>query len=148
MTNQRLVFLNRVALSERQAERIKEGRIIDSSENRKTWPFSAVGCEQLLMTVWVEKIVKKFMVVRTPAQKFRKKEVLPPWLRAKKMKSQPCWGLKITFDEGRNCSQGLKIPFKRITSLLEKCDQGCVHNLGLTTPENWLLSILITLFPV
>jgi len=148
LTNQRLVFLNRVALSERQAERIKEGRITDSSENRKTWPFSAVGCEQLLMTVWVEKIVKKFMVVRTPAQKFRKKEVLPPWLRAKKMKSQPCWGLKITFDEGRNCSQGLKIPFKRITSLLEKCDQGCVHNLGLTTPENWLLSILITLFPV
>jgi len=137
-----------VALSERQAERIKEGRIIDSSENRKTWPFSAVGCEQLLMTVWVEKIVKKFMVVRTPAQKFRKKEVLPPWLRAKKMKSQPCWGLKITFDEGRNCSQGLKIPFKRITSLLEKCDQGCVHDLGLTTPENWLLSILITIFPV
>ena len=148
MTNQRLVFLNRVALSERQAERIKEGRIINSSENRKTWPFSAVGCEQLLMTVWVEKIVKKFMVVRTPAQKFRKKEVLPPWLRAKKMKSQPCWGLKITFDEGRNCSQGLKIPFKRITSLLEKCDQGCVHNLGLTNLGSWLLSILITLFPV
>jgi len=137
-----------VALSERQAERIKEGRITDSSENRKTWPFSAVGCEQLLMTVWVEKIVKKFMVVRTPAQKFRKKEVLPPWLRAKKMKSQPCWGLKITFDEGRNCSQGLKIPFKRITSLLEKCDQGCVHNLGLTNLGSWLLSILITLFPV
>ena len=75
MTNQRLVFLNRVALSERQAERIKEGRIIDSSENRKTWPFSAVGWEQLLMTVCVGKIVKKFMVVRTPEQKFKKKEV-------------------------------------------------------------------------
>ena len=27
--------------------------------------------------------------------------------------------IKITFDESRNCSQGLKIPFKRITSLLE-----------------------------
>ena len=62
--------------------------------------------------------------------------------------SQPCWNLKITFDEGRNCSEGLKIPCTRITSLLENCDQGCVHNLGLTNPGNWLLSILITLFPV
>jgi len=84
------------------------------------------------MTVWVEKIVKKFMVVRTPEQKFKKREVLSPWPRAKKMESQPSGGLKITFDAGRNCSQGFKIPFKRITSLLEKCDQGCVHNLGLT----------------
>jgi len=74
-----------------------------------------VGCEQLLATIWVEKIVKKFMVVRTKEQKFKKKEVLPPWPRAKKMESQPWWGLKITFDEGRSYSQGLKIPFKGIT---------------------------------
>jgi len=60
---------------------------------------------------------------------------------AKKMESQPSWGLKITFDEGRSYPQGLKIPFKKITSLLEKCNQGCVHNLGLTNPGNWLLSI-------
>jgi hypothetical protein len=33
LTNQRLVFLNLVALSERQAERIKESCIIDSPEN-------------------------------------------------------------------------------------------------------------------
>jgi hypothetical protein len=56
--------------------------------------------------------------------------------------------IKITFDEGRDHSQGLKIPFIRITSLLEKYDQGCAYNLGLTNPGNWLLSILITLFPV
>ena len=74
LTNQRLVCLNRVALSEQQAERIKEGCIIDSQ----------------------------------------------------KMASQPCCDLKIKFDEGRNHSQGLKIPFTRITSLLEKCDRGCV----------------------
>jgi hypothetical protein len=66
LTNQRLVFLNRVELLERQAEGIKEGCIIDSPENKKIWPFSALGCEQLLMTVCVEKIVKKLMVVRTP----------------------------------------------------------------------------------
>jgi len=64
------------------------------------------------------------------------------------MESQPSWSSKITFDEGSNCSQGLEIPFKRITSLLDKCDQGCMHNLGLTNPGNWLLSIRITLFPV
>jgi hypothetical protein len=33
LTNQSLVFLNRVALSEWQAERIKEGCIIDFPEN-------------------------------------------------------------------------------------------------------------------
>ena len=71
-----------------------------------------MGCEQLLATIWVEKIVKKFMVVRTKEQKFKKKEVLPPWSRAKEMESQPSWGLKITFDEGRNYPQGLKIPLK------------------------------------
>jgi hypothetical protein len=71
-----------------------------------------VACEQLLEIVRVEKIVKKFMVVRTQEQKFKKKEVLPPWPRAKKMESQHSWGLKITFDEGRNYPQGLKIPLK------------------------------------
>ena len=69
MTNQRLVFLNWVALSERQAERTKEGCIVDSQ----------------------------------------------------KMASQPCCDLKIKFDEGRDHSPGLKIPFTRITSLFEKC---------------------------
>jgi len=67
------------------------------------------------MTVCIEKKVEKFTVVRTQSGNFKKKEVLPLWLRAKKMESQPSWGLKITFGEGRSCSQGLKIPFKRIT---------------------------------
>jgi len=58
------------------------------------------------MTVCVEKIVKKFMVVRILEEKFKKKEVLSPWLRVKKMESQLCWDLKIMFDEGRSCSQG------------------------------------------
>lgn len=30
------------------------------------------------------------------------------------MTSQPCGDSKITFDEGRNCSQGLEIPFTRL----------------------------------
>jgi hypothetical protein len=55
----------------------------------------------------VGKIVKKFMGVRTPEQKFKRKEGLPPWPRAKKMASQPCWDLKITFDEGKNYSKAL-----------------------------------------
>jgi len=75
----------------------------------------------------------------SPEQKFKGKEVLPPWPRAKKMESHPCCDLKITFDKDRNYSQGLKIPFAMITSLLENCDQGCAHNLGLTNPGNWLL---------
>jgi hypothetical protein len=91
----------------------------------------------------VEKIVKKFMVVRTPEHKFKKKEVLPPWPRAKKMESQLCWDLRITFDKGRNYSQGLKIPFVIpfvwITSLFENCDPGCAHNFGLANLGNWLL---------
>jgi hypothetical protein len=33
--------------------------------------------------------------------------------------------IKTTFYESRNYSQGLKIPFKRNSSILEKCDQGC-----------------------
>jgi hypothetical protein len=32
--------------------------------------------------------------------------------KVKKMKSLAYWDLEITFDEGKNCSQGLKIPFK------------------------------------
>jgi hypothetical protein len=56
----------------------------------------------------VGKIVKKFMVVRTPEQKFKRKEGLPPWPGAKKMESQPCCELKIKFDEGKNYTQRLK----------------------------------------
>jgi len=68
--------------------------------------------------------------------------------KGQKMAAPPCCDSKITFDKGRNYSQGLKIPFVRITSLLEKCAQGCAYNLGLANLGNWLLSILITLFPV
>jgi hypothetical protein len=64
------------------------------------------------MPICVEKPVKKFMVVRTPEQKFNQKEVLSPWPRVRKMESLAYWDLEIMFDEGRNCSQGLKIPFK------------------------------------
>jgi hypothetical protein len=85
-----------MALSERQAERIKEGCIIDSQ----------------------------------------------------KMASQTHCDLKIEFDEGRNHSQGIKNPVHKDYQPLRKVYQGCTPNLGLTTPENWLLSILITLFPV
>jgi hypothetical protein len=46
------------------------------------------------MIVCVGKVVKKFMVVRTTEQKFKKRGVLPPWLRVKKMESQPWVGLK------------------------------------------------------
>jgi hypothetical protein len=99
------------------------------------------------MTVCVGKNCQKVYGGTNSEQKFKRNEVLPSWPRAKKMESQPCWDLKIAFDEGKNHFKGLKIPFKRITSLLEKCDQGCVHSLGLTNPGNWLLSILITLFP-
>jgi hypothetical protein len=68
------------------------------------------------MTVCVGKVIKKFMVAQTPEQKFKKKVVLPPWPRAARMESQPSWDLKVTFDEGRNCSQELKIPFESITA--------------------------------
>jgi hypothetical protein len=44
--------------------------------------------------------------------------------------------IKIMFDENRNYSQGLKIPFKRNSSLLERCVQDCVHNLELTKLSN------------
>ena len=36
---------------------------------------------------------QKVTVVRTPEQKFERKEVLPSWPRAKKMASQPCLDL-------------------------------------------------------
>jgi hypothetical protein len=88
------------------------------------------------------------MVVRAPKQKFKRREGLPPWPRAKKMESQPCCDLKIKFDESKKLLSEIKIPFTRITNLVEKRGPGSVPNLGLTNPENWLLSILITLFPV
>jgi len=88
------------------------------------------------------------MVVRTPEQKFERKEGLPPWPRTKKMESQPCCDSKIKFDEGKKLLSEIKIPLTRIPSLLEKHGQGSVHNLGLTNPGNWLLSILVTIFPV
>jgi len=39
---------------------------------------------------------KKFMVVRTPGQRIKGKEVLPPWPKAKIMVPQSCSDLKIT----------------------------------------------------
>jgi len=39
---------------------------------------------------------KKLMVVGIPEQKIKRKEVLPPWPRAKIMVPQSCWDLKIT----------------------------------------------------
>jgi hypothetical protein len=88
------------------------------------------------------------MVVRVSGQKFKRKGGLPPWPRARKMESHPCCDLKIMFDKDRNYSQGLKIPFIRIASFLENCDPGCAHNFRLANLGKWLLSILITLFPV
>ncbi len=41
------------------------------------------------------KKVKKFMVVMTPEQKIKGKEVLPPWPKAKIMVPQSCSDLKI-----------------------------------------------------
>jgi len=49
------------------------------------------------MTVCIEKKVKEFTVVPTQSGNFKKKEVLPPWPRAKQMASQPWWDLRITF---------------------------------------------------
>jgi hypothetical protein len=71
----------------------------------------------------VGKIVKKFMGVRTPEQKFKREEGLPPWPRAKKMESQPCCDLKITFDEGKNYSQGLESLSQGLPAYLKNAAQ-------------------------
>jgi hypothetical protein len=44
----------------------------------------------------VERIFRKFMVVRTPEQRIKGKESLPPWTKAKIMVPQFCSDLKIT----------------------------------------------------